>query len=804
MKNKIKKTISVLLSAVILLSVVSGLSFSASAYYFDEEAVSGLFEARYSKYQVFDVQRTPAYPGGTQESPTEFTVKNFRTPYGMPTTETEDGWFYFKGIGSAAANQISYHSGWNCQSENLDPYIVELWYNNNHGTDIKCSDGVVGAIGEEGFFFEGDSHWGYYFSNNHAYEYNYSTSITYTPVANGRVVCSRDLLNDYDTGDMLFPEGYYNVTFTPGEGSGESFTYGAKSVTFSVPSVFTAPEGKVFDCWKNGSTAYNAGDVLNVSGDMTFVAQWVPGVTVTFDANGGTSVASQTIKPNTAVDSLKAKTKKSGYVFKGWKLNGVNFNLETPVTSDITLVAQWAEGMSVKESFDDGIPSDWSCTNSSYIWTEGIGDYNSATGTHSGNQNAKIIHSEYDAVSYLIMPSMDLSKTTNATLNCWYINRSWGIDIDEFGVYYRIDGGEWIELFATGTNNPHSEWTEVYLELPEEMMVSNVEIGFKATDHYGYGVGLDDVVVEGALASSSEPAPAEPNNGTNITVADTISENFYIDGDYYGADAYVTVNYNHNSNLSQTANFNTDDPQKLSEMDKISSGDYAGNSIISVIQAPAQSTEPITINVYASQADAEAGTNPVDTITYSVYSYCREIIEGTYEDDLKDLARATLDYAAAAQNYFEYNQGNMATKDNASNSYYGDVADFDMATVSASASAPGCIQSFSVVVKSDLEINLLSRTPINVTSAGIEATNSRFAAESTTNGDWYVVHISGIEPANMDNSFTVVTDKGNIVMSANAIMKMMANSSDEKLVTLAKAMYLYGAAADTFFANQNA
>jgi hypothetical protein len=188
----------------------------------------------------------------------------------------------------------------------------------------------------------------------------------------------------------------------------------------------------------------------------------------------------------------------------------------------------------------------------------------------------------------------------------------------------------------------------------------------------------------------------------------------------------------------------------------------------------------------------------------TAYIHIAAIIEGEYEEDLKDLARATLDYAAAAQNYFEYNQSNMATKDNASNAYYGEVASVDMASVTASASAPSCIQSFTVVVKSDLEINLLSRTPIEVTSASIDTTGtSRFEAENTTNGDWYVVHIKGIEPANMDNTFTVVTDKGNIVMSANAIMKMMANSNDEKMVTLAKAMYLYGAAADTYFANQN-
>ena len=801
MKNKIKKTISVLLSAVMLLSVVSGLGFNAFAYAYDDEAVSGLFAARYSKYQVFDVQRSPAYPGGTQANPSEFTVKSFRTPYGMPTTETDDGWFYFKGVGSAAENGISYGTLWRCEDEGLDPYIVELWYNDNHGTDVKCSTGVVGGIGTEGFFYEGDSHWGYYFSNNQAYEYNTSLSVTYTPVQNGLVVVSREVLNNYEAGSMLVPEGYYNVTFTPGEGSGESFTYGAKSVTFSVPSVFTAPEGKVFDCWKNGSTTYNAGDVLNVSGDMTFVAQWVTGVTVTFDANGGTSVASQTIKPNTTVDSLKTKTKKSGYVFKGWKLNGVNFNLETPVTSNITLVAQWAEGMSVEESFEDGIPSDWSCTNSSYEWTEGIGDYSSETGTHSGNKNAKITHSEDNAVSYLIMPSMDLSKTTNATLNCWYINRSWGGDIDEFGVYYRIDGGEWIELFATGTVNSHSEWTEVYLELPEEMMVSNVEIGFKATDHYGYGVGLDDVVIEGALESSSEPAPTGPNNATNITVADTISENFYIDGDYYGADAYVTVNYNHNSNLSKTANFNTDDPQKLSEMDKISGGDYDGNSIISVIQAPAQVTEDITINVYASQEDALAETNAVDTIVYNVYDYCHAILEGDYASNLKELAETTLDYAAAAQLYFNYNTDDMATKDNDSNAFYNDVASADLSGVDGITTKPACVTAATMVVKSDLEINLLSLTPITASGGSIETTTggSRFAVTNTTNGDYYVIHIAGIEPANMDNTITITTDQGDIVLTANSIMKIMANNSNANVATLAKAMYLYGVAANNYF-----
>jgi len=35
-------------------------------------------------------------------------------------------------------------------------------------------------------------------------------------------------------------------------------------------------------------------------------------------------------------------------------------------------------------------------------------------------------------------------------------------------------------------------------------------------------------------------------------------------------------------------------------------------------------------------------------------------------------------------------------------------------------------------------------------------------------------------------------------------MKLMANSSNADMVTLAKAMYLYGAAANTYFNNNNA
>ena len=291
----------------------------------------------------------------------------------------------------------------------------------------------------------------------------------------------------------------------------------------------------------------------------------------------------------------------------------------------------------------------------------------------------------------------------------------------------------------------------------------------------------------------------EPDNGASITVGETISENFYLDDDFYGETAYVSFTYNHNSDVSETADISTD-IQAIASLDEATDG----RKKFSVTQAPAQATEPVTINVYANAADAAAGENAVDTIDYSVYTYCRDIIEnytGEKAEEIKELAKSTLDYAAAAQTYFNYNTGDMATKD-ATGDFYNDVADFDMSTVSAPVSAaPSCIKRVSVVVKSDLEINLLSNAPLTVEGAGIAATKGteNFAVSTYQNGDYYVLHIAGIEAANMGKVITVETDKGDLVMTANSIIKMLAASGDTNLSTLAKAMYLYGTAASAYF-----
>lgn len=62
--------------------------------------------------------------------------------------------------------------------------------------------------------------------------------------------------------------------------------------------------------------------------------------TVTFDSNGGSAVASQQIVEGYTVKEPDAPFKE-GSELSYWTLNGVEYDFDTPVSSDITLVAVW-------------------------------------------------------------------------------------------------------------------------------------------------------------------------------------------------------------------------------------------------------------------------------------------------------------------------------------------------------------------------------------------------------------------------------------------------------------------------------
>ena len=136
--------------------------------------------------------------------------------------------------------------------------------------------------------------------------------------------------------------------------------YGSADASYASPGTTVtltanaAPAGKVFDGWvviSGGVTLADASAGMttfsmpceNVEITATFRDAGVTAYTVTFESNGGSAVAAQTVADGSKVVKPADPTKE-GFVFGGWCLNAectVEFDFDTAVTADVTLYARW-------------------------------------------------------------------------------------------------------------------------------------------------------------------------------------------------------------------------------------------------------------------------------------------------------------------------------------------------------------------------------------------------------------------------------------------------------------------------------
>ena len=157
------------------------------------------------------------------------------------------------------------------------------------------------------------------------------------------------------------PAGAEWTTYGNGNAWTETIAWSDKDNTFMIPGLTVkdgyklagwSVSGKDANYWDAGTKSFglkglivedeNGGSVAitaNIVKDETPVENTY---TVTFDSNGGGSVASQPVKEGEKAVKPADPTR-SGYTFKGWYLNGVKYDFDTPVTGNITLVAKWTE-----------------------------------------------------------------------------------------------------------------------------------------------------------------------------------------------------------------------------------------------------------------------------------------------------------------------------------------------------------------------------------------------------------------------------------------------------------------------------
>ena len=201
----------------------------------------------------------------------------------------------------------------------------------------------------------------------------------------------------------------------------------------------------------------------------------------------------------------------------------------------------------------------------------------------------------------------------------------------------------------------------------------------------------------------------------------------------------------------------------------------------------------------------------INEFNYSARTYCESKLSNAESKiALRDLCKATLDYGAYAQQYFEYNTDNLA------NAFYS-AGTVPYVTIPEELNIQSVTGSCSVITRMSMSLNLLSKTELNfyfttdgtvdlsdltVTLNGAEVSAERIAQLGANK---YCLTVDGIAAKELADAQTITISYGNetrtIVYSALTWAVKQQHSTNEATANMAKALYNYYLAALVYFAS---
>ena len=132
----------------------------------------------------------------------------------------------------------------------------------------------------------------------------------------------------------------YTVTFDTNGGSTIDSVKVYENEVVSKPSNPTKDKHN-FVKWQLNGNDYDFSS--KVTGDITLIAVWEKTeYTVSFDTDGGSNIANQTVTKGETVTEPTNPTKE-GFDFVKWQLDDKDYDFSSKVTDDITLKAIWEE-----------------------------------------------------------------------------------------------------------------------------------------------------------------------------------------------------------------------------------------------------------------------------------------------------------------------------------------------------------------------------------------------------------------------------------------------------------------------------
>ena len=200
----------------------------------------------------------------------------------------------------------------------LRSYLVT--FDSNGGTSVDDQNIAHGSTAtipanptREGFEFDG------WFRNNSAW--NFTTAITAPITLTARWTATHTVTFDSDGGSAV---------------EAQTIRHGSRA---TQPAVDPTREGFAFDGWFNGNTQWNFN--TTITAPITLTARWTALHTVTFDSDGGSAVAAQTIRHGNRATRPAVNPTRAGFVFDGWFSGDTEWNFNNTITAPITLTAKW-------------------------------------------------------------------------------------------------------------------------------------------------------------------------------------------------------------------------------------------------------------------------------------------------------------------------------------------------------------------------------------------------------------------------------------------------------------------------------
>lgn len=292
----------------------------------------------YAKWKINEYIVTFDSDGGSSvtEQVIEYSNKVLKPADPTRTKYFFDGWFVgdeeWDFNNDLVTDNITLKAHWT-----YIPDQYQFTFNSNGGGSIESQLITEGSVAARPNDPERKGHTfkGWFTDSTFAVEYDFSDVVT----GNTTVIAKWEI-NEYTI--SFHTQGGTNV-------DDQKITYGGKVTEPYEPS----KEGHTFRGWYKDTVGLVEWDFDTdvVEEDRTLFAVWdVNTYLVEFDSNGGSFVRDQEVKYNTTAVKPENPTKE-GYKFKGWYVNGSEYDFNTPIQGGITLKAEWEEIIYQKVTF---------------------------------------------------------------------------------------------------------------------------------------------------------------------------------------------------------------------------------------------------------------------------------------------------------------------------------------------------------------------------------------------------------------------------------------------------------------------